>query len=186
MANLMLHKGFMLQAPKDNPDPWLEVIHQGSSHPHGVGAYWRLPPEHTPEFVAGVVSGHDSEFFTQPNMIKRYMISFEHGGGSVGRRTSASSSVESLERRLANANDYFRRKATEVVNDESALGLLDSMFQNVIVEIADFDFCENGMALAKLTAANFAEIGANVIYITEAGQRFLSSMDDSQPGTQTK
>ena len=105
--------------------------------------------------------------------------------GSAIRRSDATKSPERLRERLANANDYFRKKASEVLTDESALGLLTSIYEGVVVEIVDFDFCNNGMALAKLTAANFAEIGANVIYITEAGQRFINSIEDSQSMSKT-
>jgi hypothetical protein len=94
----------------------------------------------------------------------------------VSRRGPAVNASESIRQRLANANDYFHRKATEVFNDESALELLVKMYQDVVWDITDFDACQNGIALAKLTAANFAEVGANVIYITEAGQRFIDSV----------
>ena len=82
---------------------------------------------------------------------------------------------DNLRQRLDNANDYFRRKAAEVYSDESALDLLTILHKAVVVEIADFDPVKDGIPLAKLTAANFCEIGANVIYITEVGQRFMES-----------
>ena len=93
--------------------------------------------------------------------------------------SDASDSKEILKQRLANANDYFQRKAGEVLNDEAALKLLATMYQDVVVDISAFDSCENGISLAKLTAANFCEVGANVIYITEAGQRFINSIEDA-------
>ena len=46
------------------------------------------------------------------------------------------------------------------------------------VDISDFDACDGGLPLAKLTAANFCEVGAKVIHITEAGQRFIDSLRD--------
>ena len=91
-------------------------------------------------------------------------------------RGDTTKSAENLRQRLANANDYFRRKATEVFNDEAALGLLDAMYQDVVVDISTFNACENGLPLARLTAANFCEVGAKVIYITEAGQRFIDTL----------
>ena len=90
----------------------------------------------------------------------------------------AANSTENLRERLANANDHFQRKATEVFNDEAALKLLAAMYRNVVVDISEFDARENGISLAKLTAANFCEVGAKVIYITEAGQRFINSIED--------
>ena len=88
-------------------------------------------------------------------------------------------STEELRQRLANANDYFRRKATEVVSDDAALRLLATLYEAVVVDISEFDSCKDGLSLAKLTAANFCEIGANVIYITESGQRFIDSIKDA-------
>ena len=84
--------------------------------------------------------------------------------------------TEHMRQRLANANDYFRRKASEVFNDKAALDLLEVMHRDVVVDISDLDICEHGLSLAKLTAANFCEIGAKVVYITEAGQRFMNSL----------
>lgn len=96
---------------------------------------------------------------------------------SSGESTTTS---EDLRQRLANANDYFHRKATEVFNDESALDLLVTMHQDIVVDISTFDLCENGLPLAKLTAANFCEVGARVIYITEAGQQFIESLRSNE------
>ena len=84
---------------------------------------------------------------------------------------------ENIRRRLDNANNHFRRKAAEVFNDEAALRLLARMYQDVVVQIADFDSGKNGLPLAKLTAAHFCEIGENVIYITDAGQKFIESIE---------
>ena len=84
---------------------------------------------------------------------------------------------ETLRERLLNANDYFRRKASEVFNDDAALRLLSEMHQRVVVDIPELPLGEEGLALAKLTAANFCEIGAKVIYITQAGQRFIESIE---------
>ena len=86
-------------------------------------------------------------------------------------------SIKTLRQRLDNANDHFRRKASEVFNDEAAMRLLTAMYRDVVVEVSDFDSGLNGLAMARLTAANFCEIGANVIYITDAGQRFMNSIE---------
>ena len=61
--------------------------------------------------------------------------------------------------------------------DEDAVRLLARLYQTVIVDIADFDACKDGVSLAKLTAANFCEIGAKSIYITEAGQNFIDALN---------
>ena len=94
-------------------------------------------------------------------------------------------SPEDLRNRLENANSYFRRKAAEVLNDQSAMGLLTQVFHpETIVEIDDLDTGRSGLALAKLTGAGFCEIGAKIIYITEAGQRFVQSIgEETSPHT---
>ena len=88
-------------------------------------------------------------------------------------------SVDVLQQRLDNANALFRRKAAEVFNDDAALRLLAELYEDVIIDISDFDSGKHGLSLAKLTAAHFCEIGANVIYITESGQRFIKAIERS-------
>ena len=85
-------------------------------------------------------------------------------------------SPSSLRQRLDNANRYFRRKASEVFTDAEAMELLDSLYRDVVIDIEDFDACKHGLPLAMLTAANFCEIGANIIYITDSGIRFIESL----------
>ena len=86
---------------------------------------------------------------------------------------------EELRRRLANANDYFHRKASEVLNDEAALKLLAALYEEKVIDIEDIDMRESGIPLAKLTAANFCQIGAKVIYVTDHGYRFVDSIKDA-------
>lgn len=112
--------------------------------------------------------------FERPSRSDADVIEIWH---SAVTRSGAATATKNLRERLANANDHFRRKADEVFNDESALRLLAGMYQEVVVEISNFDSCENGIPLAKLTAANFCEVGASSIYITEAGQRFIDSIE---------
>ena len=75
-----------------------------------------------------------------------------------------------------NINDHFHRKAAEVFTDDVALRFLAVLYQDSVIDLADCDAGQQGVPLAKLTAANFCEVGANVIYITESGQRFLESI----------
>ena len=82
-----------------------------------------------------------------------------------------------LRQRLDNANSHFRKKAAEVFGDGDAVRLLARLYQAVVIDIADFDACKDGVSLAKLTAANFCEIGAKSIYITEAGQNFIDAVN---------
>ena len=86
---------------------------------------------------------------------------------------------DALRTRLANVNDHFKRKAAEVINDEDALGLLCLIYESIVINIAEFDACEHGVSLSKLTAANFCEVGAEVIHITESGRRFIDSINES-------
>ena len=93
------------------------------------------------------------------------------------RRSNTSNSRETLRQRVANANRHFERKASEVFNDEAAVRLLARLYTLGIVEVEEFDPCKDGLALARLAAANFCEVGANVIHITNAGQRFIETID---------
>ena len=85
--------------------------------------------------------------------------------------------TEDLRHRLDMANNHFRWKAAEVFGDEDAVRLLAELYQRSTIKIAEFDTERQGIALAKLTAANFCEIGANLIYVSEAGQRFIEWLD---------
>ena len=88
----------------------------------------------------------------------------------------SSATPDSLRRRLDNANRYFHRKATEVFCDDAALRLLVAIYEVGVIDLESFDAGKYGVALAKLTAAYFCEIGAKVIYITESGQQFIESI----------
>lgn len=90
--------------------------------------------------------------------------------------TTESGESDDLRRRLDNANRYFHRKATEVYSDDVALRLLVAIYEVGVVDLEDFDACQYGVPLAKLTAANFCEIGAKAIHITESGQQFIESI----------
>lgn len=170
-----------IQPVPDKPNPWMQVDVEGASHFHNDDLSWENIAGSYLRYGGGHWYGYsirrEARIRTRPD------LELNRVPEAVGRRGKVADSNENLQQRLANANDHFRRKATEVLNDESALNLLTSMHQDVIVEIVDFDFCENGMALAKLTAANFAEIGAKAIYITESGQRFVKSIENSQTGS---
>ena len=78
-----------------------------------------------------------------------------------------------IQERLRNANRYFRWKAAEVFNDKPALSLLRLLNEKTVIDINGMGPEFDKLALAKLTAANFCEIGAKVIFITHAGQRFI-------------
>ena len=86
-------------------------------------------------------------------------------------------SATQLQQRLDNANRHFKRKAAEVFSDADAIRLLAKLYKSINLDIDDFDSCQQGIALSKLTAANFCEIGAKVIYITEAGQKFIEALN---------
>lgn len=94
-----------------------------------------------------------------------------------------SDSTRNLRRRLDNANAYFRRKAAEVLTDDTAVGLLAVLYQDGLVELAKLNAGQLAIPLAKLTAAGFCEIGVNAICITESGQRFVWSLIPFVPAT---
>ena len=91
-------------------------------------------------------------------------------------RNESAGTGQNLRRRLSNANAYFARKADEVFIDESSLKLLATLYEKTVVPISELDVGTHGTSLARLTAANFCEVGVNVIYITEAGQQFVDSV----------
>ena len=93
------------------------------------------------------------------------------------RKLPEDKSTTQLQQRLDNANRHFKRKAAEVFSDPDAIRLLAKLYKSVNLEIDEFDTYRQGIALAKLTAANFCEIGAKVIYITEAGQKFIEAIN---------
>ena len=78
--------------------------------------------------------------------------------------------------KLDEFEQHFRRKAAAVLIDDDALRLLALFYIETVIENSDFDFCQNGRSLAKLTAAHFCEVGANGIYITDRGQRLINSL----------
>ena len=81
------------------------------------------------------------------------------------------------EQRLDNVNNHFRHQAAAVLNDEAALKLLATLHQESNIDIPGFNGAELAVPLAKLAAANFVEIGAAAIYITQAGRRFIMSIN---------
>ena len=81
-----------------------------------------------------------------------------------------------LRTRLDNANRHFRRKAAAVLRDKEAVLLLATLYKKSNIRLEDFDVCTHGIALAKLSAANFCEIGSESIYITMAGREFIYSI----------
>ncbi len=93
--------------------------------------------------------------------------------------TLVDDSVEDLRQRLENANSHFRRKAAAVLGDDTSVYLLANLYQTSSLDISGIDMSQDGIALAKLSAANFCEIGAEVIYITEAGQNFIESINNA-------
>lgn len=142
---------------------------------------------HDPE--AWIAVGHQPHDWSAANCVAdrsdftpRSQFVYElRGIGSRGMYFGGPSLDDSgdLRERLANANAHFRRKAAQVLDDEEALKLLDGLYQDVVVDIPDAEIPKAGICLAKLTAANFCEVGANVIYITHAGRRFVESIKRS-------
>ena len=93
--------------------------------------------------------------------------------------TLVDGSVENLRQRVENANAYFRWKAAEVFEDESAVRLLAKIYESITVDFSEFDSQKDGISLAKLTAAAFCEFSSTGIYITESGRRFVESINNA-------
>lgn len=142
---------------------------------------------HDPE--AWIAVGHESHDWSEANCVagrsdsvpRSQFVNELRGIGSRGVYFEVLTLDDSgdLRERLENANAHFRRKAAQVLDDEAALELLGSLYQDVVVDIPDAEISKAGICLAKLTAANFCEVGANVIYITHAGRRFVESIKRS-------
>ena len=96
--------------------------------------------------------------------------------------TSAADAINDLRRRLHAANEYFVQKTTEVMIDEHAVTLLADLYEKITVDIDDFDSCHNAVALARLSAANFVEVGARIIHITVFGRKFIESLLEDDDG----
>lgn len=92
-------------------------------------------------------------------------------------QTAPPEDIQQLRQRLDNANNHFRRKAAEVIVDEEAVSLLARLCQESSLEIRNLEICHHGLALSRLSAANFCEISSNVIYITSSGHSFIESID---------
>ena len=90
--------------------------------------------------------------------------------------TAAHNATRDLQRRLEIANAYFRRKATEVLTDDTALGMMAVLYQDGLIDIAKLNEGQLAIALAKITAAGFCEIGVHAICITQSGERFVGSL----------
>ena len=123
--------------------------------------------------------------YTSPDLFRyltarpRYRLHSLHQGmlrSIVGIGDKRKRLLDDLDTRLNSVNNHFRRKAADVLGDEHATMLLARLYQETSIRLVDFDACQNGIPLARLTAANFCAIGANVIYITEAGQAFIESI----------
>ena len=147
---------------------WLEDIHQQAVHPAATWTDFSHLPVDASYIL--VTSSPDRD-------LSRMFAEQVFGTHEAGGRRDTIASTEDLRHRLNNANNHFRRKAAEVLGDEDAVVLLADLYEQSSIGLSDFDTCQHGIALARLTAANFCEVGANVIYITEAGQSFIESLD---------
>ena len=151
----------------DKGHVWFEETHQEETPSTAIWTNVSHVPGHTSYIL--FASLHDSGQF-----------GMQVGQTLDSRRSHHAVKVdetEELRQRLDNANNHFRWKAAEVLGDEDAVRLLIELYQQSTIRIAEFDACQDGISLARLTAANFCEVGANLIYITEAGQRFIESLD---------
>ena len=82
----------------------------------------------------------------------------------------------SEDKRLRQVNQYFKIKAGDVLSDESCVKFLANLYQANAMAYEEIDINEKSLALAKLAAAGFAELGELKFQITESGCRFIDSL----------
>lgn len=128
-----------------------------------------LVPWHCPEVGVTVLP-------TRTPSVRLGNVSSTKGTLGVPQHRTPSAPRGGLRQRLDRVNAYFNRKAAEVCADEAALRLLAVLYQDGIIELAGFDAGKFGVPLARLTAANFCEVGVNVICISEPGQQFIEAI----------
>ena len=87
--------------------------------------------------------------------------------------------AEEMHLKLEKVSSHFRHKAGAVLSDDSALRLLADLYEGGAIEKEDLGLCQQCGPLAKLTAANFCEVGVNIIYITPAGRRFIDKIENA-------
>ena len=90
-----------------------------------------------------------------------------------------SAPAEEMHLKLEKVSSHFRHKAGAVLSDDSALRLLAELYEGGAIEKEDLGLCQLCGPLAKLTAANFCEVGVNIIYITPAGRRFIDKIENA-------
>ena len=55
--------------------------------------------------------------------------------------------------------------------------LLADLYEGGSIDKEDLGLCTKCSSLAKLTAANFCAVGAEVVYITPAGRQFIDRIE---------
>lgn len=138
-----------------NPSAWADVGHQ--THDWSEANCMASQPDSRPR----------PQFADQMPGIVHQVLSHQRFGAIAS---------SDLRQRLENANAHFRRKAGQVLDDADAMQFLDDLYNSVVVDIPDTEISKAGICLAKLTAANFCEVGGNVVYITYSGRRFVESI----------
>ena len=153
-------------------NPWLEDAHEDEGRYGATGSLWITAPVN--DVSVGPIFGREEPH--RRDAMSTYWGNTKLNWRPTTHRSESMKSTESLRQRLANVNNHFRRMAAVVLGDEDAVRLLAELYQSFNLDIEDLDTCQQGIALAKLTAANFCEVGVKVIYITEAGQSFIEAL----------
>ena len=149
-------------------DPSMGSLHGHSVTPFMEGAVVHVFTNSEPISEQDAHLGHTHSDHREPRILRMWRANKP--------RSESMDAHQNLRRRLSQANAYFARKADEVFIDELSLKLLAALYEQTVVSMSEFDVGTSGPSLARLAAANFCEIGANVIYITEAGQQFVESV----------
>lgn len=94
-------------------------------------------------------------------------------------RPSTSWKPERPDPRVQKVNAYLALAAAKVFNDEVAVELLAELHQRKVVSADELGMGPSSrvsLALAKLAAAAFCDVGTNVVSITSGGEDFVQVM----------
>ena len=84
---------------------------------------------------------------------------------------------DQLQARVENESSHLRRMVAAVVNDQEALRLMARLHDRESIETKELE--DSAIPLAKITAANFAQVGAHLVHVTGPGRKFVQSIRES-------
>lgn len=118
-----------------------------------------------------------SEFIEAVERLKSRRNRHLESSESLDVNLFRSSPTSVMRLRMKKVSQHFRHKAGAVLGDGGALRLLADLYEGGAIDKEAMGLCRRCSSLAKLTAANFCEVGVNVVYITPAGRRFIDRIE---------